>query len=207
MSDLIKKPLKVFAVNGSPRYRGNTHWMIETMFDVFKDKNIKTESIQIGKKITQGCLDCRSCYKTEKCVIEDDCVNECYQKIKESDGVIIASPVYVAGPSGQIKTFIDRVGIIAALNRDEKGHSPFYHKVGASIAVNRRGGAAGTFSQLNYFFTPLGFIIPGSTYWNLTVGYNKGDSKEDKEGKINIIDVAEEMSWLMNLIRQDKEKK
>ncbi|KAJ5074272.1 nad(p)h-dependent fmn-containing oxidoreductase ywqn-related [Anaeramoeba ignava] len=201
-----KKAIKVIGFNGSPKARGNTWWMLTKMFDVFKDNGVETELVHIGNKKIHGCMHCMQCVGQGKCTIDTDIVNESVEKIKKSDGMILATPVYFAGPSGQMKLFMDRVAFVAAMNRDKDGHNFLYRKVGAGISVHRRAGGTNTLSQLNYFYGINGSIIPGSKYWNFTVGLNPGDSQNDDEGTKNLVDLADQMVWLMKMIKDNKEK-
>eukprot|EP01155_Anaeramoeba_flamelloides_P006075 Anaeramoba_flamelloidesa1082265_65.p1 GENE.a1082265_65~~a1082265_65.p1 ORF type:complete len:110 (+),score=26.65 a1082265_65:1-330(+) len=106
-----------------------------------------------------------------------------------------------------MKCFMDRVSFVNAMARFANGTQGFlYHKVGAGISVHRRGGAVNTQSQLNYFFTISECLIPGSTYWNFAVGMDPGDIKNDEEGIGNMVDLANQMTYLMKLVRQDREK-
>ncbi|KAJ3434962.1 nad(p)h-dependent fmn-containing oxidoreductase ywqn-related [Anaeramoeba flamelloides] len=209
MNNLLR-PLKVVAINGSPRPRGNTFSLIKKMFEVFQKSDVETELVNIGNKNIKGCRACMKCLElgNYKCVIDDDIVNETIQKLVKADGIILATPVYCAGPSGQMKCFMDRVSIVNFLNVKHLNQKGYLNgKVGAGISVHRRGGAVNTQSQLNYFFSSNGTIIPGSTYWNFATGMEPGDVKDDQEGMNNMTDLAKNMIYLMNLVRNDQKKK
>ncbi|KAJ3448069.1 nad(p)h-dependent fmn-containing oxidoreductase ywqn-related [Anaeramoeba flamelloides] len=205
----LLKPLKVIAFNGSPRRKGNTFQLIQQMFKVFQNHNVETEIVQIGSKDIDGCIGCGVC-KTRrdyKCAIESDCVNECIDKIRKADGIILGSPVYFAGPSGQMKCFLDRIGYVGIHNKEKHGKSIFWHKVGAGISAHASAGGSNTLSQLNYLFSVSNAIIPGSTNWNFGVGWEIGDVMKDKVGLQNIDDLANEMVELMKMVRKDNIKK
>ena len=91
---LIKqeKPMKVLLLNGSPRPKGNTAAALAEMEKIFAQEGIETETVQIGAWPIRGCTACRCCYKTGKCV-HDDGINELAEKLRESDGLVVASPV------------------------------------------------------------------------------------------------------------------
>lgn len=60
---------------------------------------------------------------------------------------------------------------------------------------------AATFDALNHFFLYGQMIVPGSCYWNVSVGLNPGDVEKDEEG-MNIMKVlGENMAWLLKKIR------
>jgi multimeric flavodoxin WrbA len=97
--------------------------------------------------------------------------------MKEADGIILASPVYYGSATALIKALMERVGYIARLNGE-----PFRGKVGGPLVVARRAGQNFTVAQLTLWFQILGFFIPGSTYWNVAIGREKGEVEQDKEG-------------------------
>ncbi|KAJ3432729.1 nad(p)h-dependent fmn-containing oxidoreductase ywqn-related [Anaeramoeba flamelloides] len=205
----LLKPLKIVAFNGSPRRKGNTFLLIQQMFKVFQKHNVETELVNITKKDIDGCTDCGICEKrlNYKCAIESDCVNDCIEKLRKADGFILGTPVYFAGPSGQMKCFIDRIcHVDQALRRNNK-ESFLRHKVTAGISAHASAGATNTLSQLNYLFTISNAIIPGSTYWNFGVGHEIGDVLKDKSGLENMDDLANEMVHLMKMVRLDNRKK
>ena len=54
-----------------------------------------------------------------------------------------------------------------------------------------------TFAQLNYFFLISKMIVPGSTYWNVAFGREKGEVRNDTEGMDTVKNLAGNMAWLM----------
>jgi len=87
---------------------------------------------------------------------------------------------------------LDRVGYVARRHPEI-----LRRKVGAAVVVARRAGQNFTFAQLNYFFLLAQMIVPGSTYWNVAVGKDKGDVTGDEEGMKTIETLADNMAWLM----------
>ncbi len=149
--------MKVLLINGSPKANGNTARALAELESVFKDNNIETEIIHIGNKEIRGCTACLSCYKGGKCVI-DDVVNEVAKKFEECHGMVVASPVYYASANGTLISFLDRLFYSTSFDKRMK--------VGASVAVARRGGCSATFDQLNKYFTISGMPLASSQYWN-----------------------------------------
>ena len=80
--------MKVLMINGSPDPRGCIHTAFEEAKKVFEEKGIEAEEIIIGNKDIRGCIGCRRCKTTGKCVF-NDLVNETAPKLAEADGVII----------------------------------------------------------------------------------------------------------------------
>ena len=74
-------------------------------------------------------------------------------------------------------------------------------KVGAAIVVARRAGQNFTFAQLNYFFLISEMIVPGSTYWNIAFGREKGEVQNDHEGIETVQTLARNMAWLMKKLQ------
>lgn len=189
--------MKVLIINGSPRTNGNTQITINELTKEFEQENIEVKNIEIGTKDIRGCIACGTCYKTGKCVF-NDLVNEGIELLKEVDGVIIASPVYYASANGSLISFLDRMFYA--------NHTDLTMKVGASVAVARRGGASSTFDELNKYFTISGMPIASSYYWNSVHGRDKGEAQEDKEGLYTMRMLAKNMIFLMKAIALGKEK-
>lgn len=153
--------MKVLMINGSPRPDGNTTLALKEMEQVFAKNGIETETIQIGMKDIRGCIACGSCYEKGKCIF-NDAVNETAPKFAEADGLVIASPVYYASANGTLVSFLDRLFY--------SSHFDKTMKVGAAVAVARRGGCSATFDELNKYFTISGMPIASSCYWNSVHG-------------------------------------
>lgn len=189
--------MKVLLINGSPRVNGNTAISLEEMVKVFKEENIETEMIQVGNKDIRGCIACTACRENGKCVF-DDMVNECAPKFEECDGMIVASPVYYASPNATLIAFLDRLFYSTSFDKTMK--------VGASVAVARRGGASTTFDVLNKYFTISGMPVASSQYWNSLHGGAPGEASQDAEGLQTMRTLARNMSFLMKSIALGKEK-
>lgn len=156
--------MKVLIINGSPRIDGNTTTSINELIKAFDKNEIETETIQIGNQNIRGCIACNSCQKNHKCVFNDS-VNEVAKKFENADGLIIASPVYFASANGTLISFLDRLFY--------SSHFDKTMKVGASIAIGRRGGLSATFDELNKYFTISNMPIVSSNYWNSLHGRGK----------------------------------
>lgn len=188
--------MKVLLINGSPRVNGNTALALEEMVKVFHEEGIETEVVQVGNKDIRGCVACTSCYANGKCIVED-IVNECALKFAECDGMVVASPVYYASANGTLISFLDRLFY--------SSHFDKRMKVGASVAVARRGGCSATFDQLNKYFTITGMPIASSQYWNSVHGTAKGEAQADLEGLQTMRTLARNMTFLMKSIALGKE--
>ena len=189
--------MKVLMINGSPRPDGNTTLALKEMEQVFAKNGIETETIQIGMKDIRGCIACGSCYEKGKCIF-NDAVNETAPKFAEADGLVIASPVYYASANGTLVSFLDRLFY--------SSHFDKTMKVGAAVAVARRGGCSATFDELNKYFTISGMPIASSQYWNSIHGRTPGEAEKDEEGKQTMRTLAANMTFLMKSIALGKEQ-
>ena len=102
--------MKVIAINGSPKAEGNTYHALRVIGNQLAESGIELEIMHVGNKPIHGCTGCGQCFKhkDERCHMKDDGVNDAIQKMKEADGIIIASPVFYAGIAGTMKCFLDR---------------------------------------------------------------------------------------------------
>jgi multimeric flavodoxin WrbA len=185
--------MKVVAFNGSPRKDGNTVRLIQHVFDALKVEGIETELVQVGGNLIHGCTACYQCFQTknERCV-QADVVNEWIAKMRGADGIILASPTYFADITPELKALIDRAGLVAGANDNF-----LKRKIGAAVIAVRRGGAIHAFDTINHFFLIRQMIIPGSCYWNMGIGREKGEVEADEEGIRTMTVLGENMAWLL----------
>ena len=194
--------MKVVAINGSPKAKGNTYHALKIVTDELERQEISTEIIHVGNKNIRGCLACGACArnKDEKCIINDE-VNEIIQIMKEADGIIIGSPVYYASIAGTMKSFLDRAFYTAS-----KSGGLFRHKVGASVAVARRSGEVATFDHLNHYFTISEMFLASSNYWNVIHGAGPAEVLQDEEGVQIMRVLGKNMAFLLNAVAQNSDK-
>ena len=189
--------MKVLIINGSPRVGGNTSIAVDEMVKTFAEEGVEAEVVQIGNKDIRGCIACGSCAQKGKCVFDDE-VNELAPKFEEADGLVVASPVYYASANGTVTSFMDRLFY--------SNSSDLRMKVGAAIAVARRGGQTTTFDQLNKYFTISGMPVASGQYWNGVHGSAPGEAEQDSEGLQQMRTLASNMAFLMKSIALGKEK-
>jgi len=187
--------IKVAAFNGSPRKNGNTAILLQTVLDTLRKQEIETAFIQAGGERVSGCRACYQCRKNRdgRCSITDDPVNEWIGLMRDSQGILLGSPTYFADITPEMKALIDRAGFVSRMN----DHF-LRRKAGAAVVSVRRAGAIHAFDTINHFFTISQMIVPGSTYWNLGIGRNIGDVREDEEGLATMTALGENMAWLLN---------
>jgi multimeric flavodoxin WrbA len=183
--------MKVIGIVGSPRKNGNTELLTRHTLKSISEEGLRTELIRLAGLEIKPCSACMACKKQEICSIEDD-LFPIYLKMKEADGIILASPVYYGSATALIKALMERVGYIARWNGEQ-----FDGKVGGPLVVARRAGQNFTIAQLTLWFQILGFFIPGSTYWNMAIGREKGEVEQDKEGLETAWNFGKNMAFLI----------
>ncbi|MBQ7479735.1 MAG: flavodoxin family protein [Selenomonadaceae bacterium] len=189
--------MKVMMVNGSPHANGNTFLALDEMRKTFEQEGIDVEMVHIGHKAIRGCIGCRKCAETGKCVFED-AVNETRALFEECDGLVVGTPVYFASANATLVAYLDRLFF--------SSHFDKTMKVGASVAIARRGGCSATFDELNKYFTISGMPIASSQYWNSVHGLTPGEAAKDEEGLQTMRTLAKNMGFLMKSIALGKEK-
>ena len=189
--------MKVLMINGSPRPNGNTSLAMREMETIFKAEGIETEIVQVGNKAIRGCIACGKCAEKGKCVF-DDAVNEIAPKFEACDGLVVGSPVYYASANATLVAFLTRLFFSTPFDKTMK--------VGAAVAVARRGGLSATFDELNKFFTISGMPVASSQYWNSVHGREPGQAAQDAEGLQTMRTLARNMTFLMRSIQLGKEK-
>ena len=189
--------MKVLILNGSPRADGNTALAVSEIAKTLEAEGIEAEVCQVGNKNIRGCIACGRCGELGKCVFNDG-VNEIAEKFESADGLVIASPVYYASANGTLISLLDRLFY--------SSHFDKTMKVGASVAVARRGGCSATFDELNKYFTISGMPVASSQYWNSVHGAAKGEAEQDEEGLQTMRTLAKNMAFLIKSIALGKEK-
>ena len=187
--------MKVLLINGSPNERGCTYTALAEAQKVFEKNGIETEIVYLGKKPIAGCVACGICRKAGYCVYNDT-VNEVIDQLDDIDGLIVGSPVYYAGVSGQITSFLDRLFFAASAKM--KG------KPAASIVSCRRGGASAAFEIINKYFMMTNMPVVTSQYWNQVHGNTPEEVLQDEEGLQTVRVLAQNMIWLMRSIEAGK---
>ena len=189
--------MKVLMINGSPRAAGNTYIALHEIEKIFAGEGIETEILHIGNKDIRGCIGCRKCAETGKCVFNDP-VNETAGKFEECDGLVVGSPVYYASANATLIAFLTRLFYSTHFDKTMK--------VGAAVAAARRGGLTATYDELNKFFGISGMPVASGQYWNGIHGTLPGEARQDAEGLQMMRTLAQNMAFLMKSIALGKEK-
>lgn len=194
--------MKVVALNGSPRKKGNTSHALQIVAAELEKEGIEVEVLQVGSQAIKGCTGCNACFKNknEKCIIEGDTVDAFIQKMKEADGLLLGSPVYWADMNGTMKAFLDRAFYVAGANG-----GLFRHKVGAAVVSVRRTGGIQAFQTLNQYLQYSEMFIPTSNYWNVLHGNRPGEVLQDEEGVQIARVLGKNMAFLLKAVNAGKD--
>ncbi len=186
--------MRVVAFNGSPRPDGNTARMLQGVLGELEREGIGGELVQLGPLNLRGCRACYRCFATKdrRCAVANDALNACLEKMIAADGILLGSPTYFADLTPDLKALIDRAGMTARANGD-----CFRRKVGAAVVAVRRAGAIHAFDSINHFFLISQMIVPGSCYWNIAIGREKGEVEQDAEGQRTLQVLGQNMAWLL----------
>jgi multimeric flavodoxin WrbA len=185
---------KVLFICASPRKNGNTAQVLSECAEVIEKQGLKTEIIYLRGKHIESCHACGKCAKIQKCKI-DDGLNEIIDKIKDSKGFIVGTPVYFGTARGDLMAALQRIGYVS-MNTTRF----LSWKVGGPIAVARRGGQTSTIQELLMFYLINEMIVPGSTYWNMVFGREKGEAIKDEEGMRTIRKFGKNVAKLITQI-------
>ena len=183
--------MKAIGIVGSPRKNGNTEIITKHTLKAIEEEGIDTELITLAGLNIQLCDGCGACESDETCPIDDD-VFPLYQKMKTADAIILSSPVYYGSATALMKAFIERTSRMKrSLGRIWSG------RVGGALVTARRAGKNFTLAELNFWFQLQGFIIPGSTYWNVAIGRTKVNVEEDTEGLKTVWNFGKNVAYLV----------
>ena len=187
--------MNVLLINGSPHKEGCTYTALNEVAQTLNKEGIDTEIIHVGNKDIRGCIACRKCAETGKCVF-NDIVNETAPKFAACDGIVIGSPVYYASANGTLISFLDRLFFSSHIDKSMK--------VGASVVSCRRAGNTATFDELNKYFTISSMPVVSSQYWNLIHGGRAEEASQDLEGLQTMRSLGRNMAFLIKSIELGK---
>lgn len=189
--------MKALLINGSPHAAGCTFTALSELQKTLEQEGVEAEIVHVGNKDVRGCIACRKCKETGKCVF-NDIVNEIAPKFAACDAFVIGSPVYFASPNGTAVSFMDRLFFSCGVDKTMK--------VGAAVVSCRRGGNTATFDMLNKYFSISGMPIATSQYWNMVHGGTAEEVKQDLEGLQTMRTLGRNMAFLMKSIALGKEQ-
>lgn len=173
----------ILGICGSPRKQA-TDYVLREALNMLEEKGFETEFFTVRGKNISPCRHCDYCLRNKECVLKDDMV-PLYELLKESKGIVMASPIYNGGISAQLKAVMDRCRALGAAD-----YNSLRGKIGMAIAVggDRSGGQELAIQQIHTYYILSG-VIPvsgGSFGANLGASFWSQDTlegvKEDNEG-------------------------
>jgi multimeric flavodoxin WrbA len=161
--------MKITGILGSPRGKNSlTRKLLESALGGAEAAGAETEIIDVTRLKLQYCIGCCACYRTGKCVLKDDFAGA-YEKMINSDGIVLASPVYFNSVSAQLKTFIDRTA-------DCRHCLLLSDKYAMSVTTTASSGAPQTLDFMNNYLIDAGAYAVGGVSYVVA----KGEKLEDR---------------------------
>ncbi|MCF8110733.1 MAG: NAD(P)H-dependent oxidoreductase [Desulfobacteraceae bacterium] len=187
----------VLGLQGSPRLKGNTNFLLDAFLSRLKEKGAVTEKVHAAGLDVRPCKGCGYCEKKGVCVISDDEMSSrMYFLLRRADAVVLASPVYFYNFPAGIKAVIDRSQTLWSgkykLGLDDPGRPwrrGFLLSVGATKGKNLFDGMGLT---ARYFFDAVGAQYTDSlTYRRIEEPGDlekHGGIKEDVKNAASVLD-------------------
>ena len=166
--------MKAVGIVGSPRKAGNTEILTAHCLKAIAEEGLETELIRLAGLDIKGCIPWGYCFEhAGQCSIEDD-FQPIHKKMLAADIIVVGSPVYYGSATALVKGLLERAGYTS--------RGKYAGKVGGPLVVARRAGQNFTFAELLFWFHINGMVNPGSIYWNVAFGREKGEVEKDEEG-------------------------
>ncbi|OGO43814.1 MAG: hypothetical protein A2Z05_08425 [Chloroflexi bacterium RBG_16_60_22] len=186
--------MKAVGIVGSPRKGGNSEIITAHCLKAMAEEGLETELVRLAGLDIRGCNACGYCREKEGCSIKDD-FQAVYDKMIATDALVVASPVYFGSATSLVKGLLERAGFMSYRTR------PFSGMVGGPLVVARRAGKNFTFMELMHWFHIMAVINPGSTYWNVAIGREKGEVEKDEEGMRTAWNFGKNVARVAKLVR------
>jgi multimeric flavodoxin WrbA/protein-tyrosine-phosphatase len=163
----------VLGLQGSPRKKGNTNYLLTTFMNEAEKTGARTHIIQVAQKNIKPCIGCGFCEKTGYCVTQDDDMKpEIYPLLREADVIVLASPIYFYNVTAQIKALIDRSQALwsrkyklTLIDPGRHYRRGFLLSLGATKGKNL---FEGVHLTAKYFFDAVAASYEGGlTYWRI----------------------------------------
>ena len=99
--------MRILMINASPKKNGATEQVLQWMKEALEEQ-YETESVCLGERSIAFCRGCKQCYKTGRCVLPADGVEELLHRMERNDAILFAVPSYWGDVPAQFKALIDR---------------------------------------------------------------------------------------------------
>lgn len=198
MSNINNYFAKAFIINGSPRANGNTGILLKRVSELLEKSSVYVNYYNISENFVKPCKACGKCREMQNktCIIKDDAFHKLFERVLDSDIIIVGSPVYFSSATPDVMAFLDRAGYVSRANGNLLSK-----KIGGPIVVGRRAGHNFTYAQLLLWYNINNIIIVGSSYWNVGFGRNIGEVNSDSEALSTIEAFSMNLVWLVTKIK------
>ncbi len=179
----------ILGLLGSPRHQGNTEVLFDLALKGAKEAGSVVEKFRISEYHLTPCQDCDQCLVSGFCLLEDD-MQQFYPKLKNCDGLILASPIYFWGVTAQTKIFIDRCQAFWSAKKSGLW-SPAPKKPGAFISC------AGQKSGADPFFGAVATVKAFFATINVKYTAELLLAGIDRKGEVQEHEAAKEKAYLL----------
>ena len=186
---------KILLINGSPHQFGCTYTALKVVAASLDKNGVDTDFFWIGNKPVAGCIACKSCVETHRCV-QDDSANSFLDIVDNYDGFVFGSTVYFASATGALTAFLDRA-FYSGIYRTGR----LVGKPAACVVSCRRAGSSAALDELNKYVTISGMLLVSAKYWNMVHGNTPEQVLADAEGINNLNFLGDNMSWVVKALQ------
>lgn len=166
---LDKQKKLILGISGSPRKGANTDYLLEVALKSAEEEGCRTEAIFLRDYEIHPCNGCMACCNAAvnegglPCRSFKDGMESIYPKLKECEGLIVATPVYFGSMTSQVKAFMDRTEGLLRYGVSEYKNA-LRNKVGAGIAMGgqRNGGQEFTIQAIHYYYLVHDMVVVGT---------------------------------------------
>lgn len=149
---------RVLALYGSPRRGGNSDLLLNEFVRGCASAGATIQSIYLSQLHLKGCQGCNGCAEQGRCVVQDD-MDKVYKALDACDRIVLASPIYFYGVTGQAKLVIDRAQALWSERIRTGQAKPVSSRKGFFISVGATRGKRlfdGAVLTVRYFFEAIG---------------------------------------------------
>ncbi len=182
--------MKALIFCGSPHRDGTTAYALSLVAEELAHQKIDTDMFYLGSKPVRGCIGCRQCRDTHRCIFTDDTVNDFIERLEDADALVLGAPTYFFGAAGQAHAFLDRV--FYASSQKARAHKP-----AAVLAVARRAGAVPAVDNLLKFPLICEMPVVSSCYLPVMFGNRPEEAVQDEEGVRIMRTLGRNLAWIM----------
>jgi len=104
----------ILGLQGSPRKKGNTNFLLSTFLQAAEQRGAATRIISVAESNILPCKEYVVCEKKGTCPIDDDMAGEIYGLLRQAEVVVLASPIFFYNMTSQLKALVDRCQVFWA---------------------------------------------------------------------------------------------